>query len=139
MFLEKLNRRDPYGFRIVIFHFRMGIRYRIPVCCIIHFCWDNILDRAAGMTRWKQISHDRANSSCVPCGLFHPGGSPLPLPKRLWRMLSFEWTFLQPTKQGKRRREFVSHGGQNYRESSVKDRQNASDRGNLEELWWQGL
>lgn len=122
-----------------MFHFRKGIRYRIPVCCIIHFCWDNMLRRAAGMTRWRQIAYDRSHSTCVPCGLFHAGGSPLPPRERLWRTLSFEWAFLQPTKQGKRRREFVSHGGRTYRESSIEERQRAGDFGHLEELWWRGL
>lgn len=40
-----------------MFHFRKGIRYRIPVCCIIHFCWDNML-----ATRRR---HDPLEADCL--------------------------------------------------------------------------
>ena len=126
----------PFGFRRVPSHLKFGVRYEYPICCVIHFCWDNALGRAAGMTRWRQISYDRAHSKYVPCGLFHAGGSPLPLTERLRRMLNFEWAFLQPTGRGRMRREFAAKGGPEYRASTVKERRRASDEGALEALWW---
>ena len=132
------SRPGPFGFRRVPSHFRLGIRYGYPICCVIHFCWDNALGRAAGMTRWKQIAHDRSQSTCVPCGLLHAGGSPFSPHRRLRRMLGFEWALLEPTKEGSRRREFATQGGPCYQASTIEDRQRMSDHGLLEELWWAG-
>ncbi len=130
------SRPGPFGFLRVPSHLISGVRYGYPICCVLHFCWDNALGRAAGMTRWKQIRHERGGLAYVSCGLFHAGGSPLPLNERLRRMLSFEWAYLQPTKDGTRRREFVSQGGPGYRASTIGDRRRASDLGVLEVLWW---
>lgn len=137
--IEKVSQAGPFGVEIVPIHLRMGIRHGVPACCIAHFCWDNMLGRAAGMTRWKQISHDRVHSRFVPCGIIHAGGSSFRLPGRLWRMLAFEWAFLQPPRLGRRRRAFASRGGNAYRESSVEERQRASDLGRLEDFWWHGF
>lgn len=131
-----MRKPGPYGVRRVPFHFRSGIQYDYPICCVLHFCWDNMLGRAAGMTRWKQIRHKRSGLTCVPCGLFHDGGSTLSPPLRAWRILSFEWVFLLPTKQGKSRREIASRGAPSYQVSTVEERRQAINRGRQEESWW---
>ena len=128
----------PFGISKAPSHFKMGVRYCYPICCVLHFCWDNALGRAASMTRWKQIHHSRGASDRVPCGLLHSGGSPLSFSKRLWRILRFECEFLQPTNLGKQRREFVAQGGPQYRGSTIEVRQRAVDGGFVEELWWGG-
>ena len=129
----------PARFRKLSSHFRTGIRHGYPICCVLHFCWDNMLGRAAGMTRWKQVQHDRRRGSHVPCGLFHPGGSSFSLCRRIHRTLRFEWQFLQPTRQGRRRRGFQAHGGPHYRAATIEDRQRADHEGVIEKLWWKSL
>ena len=131
-----MSQVGPFGFRRVPFHLRSGVHHGYPICCVIHFCWDNMLGRAAGMTRWKQICQDRTRSSYVPCGLLHAGGSTFALHERLWRMLGFEWALLQPNRQGRELRELASMGSPRYQTSTIEERQRVSNHGNPEGLWW---
>ena len=126
----------PFGFRRVPSHLKSGIHYGYPICCVLHFCWDNALGRAAGMTRWKQIRHERSGPAYVPCGLFHGGGSPLSIVMRVRRILSFEIALLQRTERGRKWRGLASHGGTLYQVSTNCDRQQAADKGTVESLWW---
>jgi len=130
------TRSGPFGAKCLPFHLRSGIRYRIPICCVVHFCWDNVLGRAAGMTRWKQISHDRTRSTFVPCGIFHAGDSPHLTLKRLWRMFRFEWVAFQPTQRGRTWRELAAYGSSCYQASTIEERLRASDQRVFGELWW---
>lgn len=127
---------SPFGARRVPFHFRMGIGYGYPICCVLHFCWDNALGRAAGMTRWKQISCVRSRSTYVPCGAFHCGDSPFSFTERIWRVLKFEWTYVLPTDRGRTLRQVASKGGRQYQESTIEERQSLNDQGQIERLWW---
>ena len=129
-------RQPPFGVRRVPLHLRSGIHYGYPICCVLHFCWDNALGRAAGMTRWRQISYDRARSTFVPCGFLHAEGSPFSFPERLWRMFIFEYRWFQPTGVGKKNRERAFHGSARYRNSKESERSQASADGCLEALWW---
>lgn len=128
--------RSPFDVRRLPFHIRMGFQYGIPICCIIHFCWDNMLRRAAGMTRWKQISNDRNCHDWVPCGVLHVGGSAYSCPERVTRILWFELSTLSFTRQAAKLRSTASCGSQAYREADTEAMEQAIANGRVERLWW---
>lgn len=126
----------PFGSRRLLFHLKSGIRYRIPICCVAHFCWDNMLGRAAGMARWKQIANDRSAEPFVPCGFWHTGHSPLSSIERVRQLLKFEYLCLLPTQRGRARRKIAAGGSRLYRNSSERERHESQEQDGLELLWW---
>ncbi|MFN8160893.1 MAG: hypothetical protein U0R52_07610 [Solirubrobacterales bacterium] len=133
---DLIHGRDrPRGPGDVLGHWLQGRRYGYPVCCIAHFCWDNALNRAADMDRWKQIHHNRNFDGPVPCGIFHAGGSPYSARNRMRRILQFEWQFLQTPAVSLRQRALTAQGGPPYQEASVELRQWAEDHRRLEQIW----
>lgn len=128
--------KEPFGLRMVPEHFRCGVRRKYPVCCVVHFCWDNALGRASAMTRWKQIRHLRSEVEFVPCGILHAGGSTLPLSQRLASLFRVERDLLKPTQAGVKLRTTAAVGSALYRNASIEQRRLAIAEEKLEALWW---
>ena len=73
--------KAPFLQRILLipFHIKSGIRYHIPVCCIIRFIWDNILGYQSAILRKAQYRPElyfEYKDGCwisdyVPCMIFH--------------------------------------------------------------------
>lgn len=125
------------GQRSILAHFRLGIHYGIPLCCNLHFCWDNLFGRAARMTRWKQTRQSRSVPNWVPCGLRHAHGSPFRPARRLVRILTFEAVALLPTGAGRRLRSVARLGSAGYRHADIDKKKTAIRKGEIENLWWQ--
>jgi hypothetical protein len=85
--------------RRVLEHWREGRRHGYPVCCIAHFCWDSVIGWPSAVVRWHQIDAGLSDPPPqVVCGVFHAGGSPYGLGRRLWEITVFQWRHLAPTR-----------------------------------------
>jgi len=50
-------------------HFLRGIKYKYPICCIIHFCWDDFLDDNRPINEYRNCVE--CPSEHVHCSLCH--------------------------------------------------------------------
>lgn len=122
-------------------HWRQGARFRVPVCCRLHFCIDVSLGRVAGVVRWREIAgrHTRiARSQHVPCGVIHRGYSPYPAWRRLSRILAFQVAVCLPGERCRWMRARSASPGAAWNAIGVDDKVAFSRAGRNGELWWSG-
>jgi len=59
---------EHYKFTI-FYHFLQGLKYKYPLCCIIHFCWDDFLDPTRHTAEYRGCMG--CLSEYVHCNLHH--------------------------------------------------------------------
>ena len=100
---------------VCVHHWQVGDRYGVPRCCRAHFCFDQALGRAAGVVRWRQIGSWSTllgpDRRWVPCGIRHPGYSPLTAPRRTLRIAAFNLAVLLPGRRAEWLRERAKSPG----------------------------
>jgi hypothetical protein len=116
---------------------RQGRHFGYPPCCIAHFCWDSLVGWPSGVVRWHQIDTDPHDPTPqVVCGIFHGGGSPYGLGRRLWEILVFQWRHLLPTPAARRRLDVATGGSRRWRTAWVAEKVWASEHGQQARLYW---
>jgi hypothetical protein len=131
---------SPNRIQIFRHHWRVGRYYGIPVCCRCHFCFDQALERVASVVRWRQIArwetkliNDRA---WVPCGVVHRGYSPLPLWKRVYRIITFNLILVLPGRRARCIRRRASAPGPVWTGLPAAEKARISQLGGNGQLWW---
>ena len=66
MFIKKYEIDISMEFRKAVKHFKLGIKYHYPICCILHFCIDSLMGKLPGKER-RKILKRKDNSFYVPC------------------------------------------------------------------------
>jgi len=72
----------------------------------------------------------------VVCGIFHAGGSQLPVWSRIRRIAAWNWRRLQPTQHGAAMRALARWGSQRWQETSPEEKVWFSEQHRLGELYW---
>jgi hypothetical protein len=116
---------------------KLGLGYGYPLCCVLHYVWDGLWGWPSSMTRWRQIADDPTDPCpWVPCGVLHPGGSPLAPPARVLAIARFNVRHLAPTRSARTRRALVRHGSGRWQQARPDEKRWFAEQSALPRFYW---